>query len=137
MGLNWLEIAAATARREASREVVIHPRENYVFGREIAPEIWLHADMDEQRIDISYLKFANMWTQLSFAKAEIYRKFKYRRNDISRGFGFEDWVWNLETVTAGVTHLAPAGTIHFIRRKATGSRNANSDARRILPNFAL
>ncbi len=137
MGTNWLEVAAATAALHATREVVVHPRENYVFGRGIAPEIWLHPDMDEQRIDISFLKAANMWTQLSFAKADIYRKFKYRRNDIDRGFGFEDWVWNFETVAAGVTHLAPEGTIHFIRRKSTGSRNALSDARRIIPNFAI
>jgi glycosyltransferase involved in cell wall biosynthesis len=137
MGVNWLEVAAATASRHAMREVVIHPRENYVFGRDLAPEIWLHPDMDEERIDISFLKVANMWTALSFAKADIYRKFKYRRNDIARGFGFEDWVWNLETVAAGVVHLAPAGTIHFIRRKASGSLLAQSDTRRIIPNFAI
>ena len=41
------------------------------------------------------------------------------------------------TVEAGVTHIAPEGTAHFIRRKETGGRLAQSEAARLLPNFAL
>ena len=138
MGFDWLVIAAAAAERASAREVVLHPRENYVFGRDLKPEIWLHPDMDEDRIDVSFLRVANMWTPSStFAKAEIFRRFKFCRSEIERGLGFEDWVWNFETVSAGVVHLAPPGTIQFVRRKAVGSVLARSDLKRIIPNFAL
>jgi glycosyltransferase involved in cell wall biosynthesis len=135
MGSSWLLIAAQTASRHENRDVVIHPRFNYVFGESVTPQLVIQPDMEEDRIDIEYLRAANLWTALSFAKAEIYRKFKYKRNEIDKGFGYEDWSWNFETVSAGVTHLAPHGSVHFIRKKATGSLLALSSERRIIPNL--
>jgi hypothetical protein len=137
VGSEWLTIAVRTVLSFPERDVVIHPRINYVFGENIEPFIWVHPDMDEDGINISYLGVANLWTQLSFAKAEIYKKFKYVKSPFENGFGYEDWSWNFETVRSNVTHLAPLGTIHFIRRKETGSQNLLADRRRILPNFRL
>ena len=137
MGEAWLDIAAGALDERSGRDIVVHPRMNYVFGRDGEPIVWLHPDMETDAIDLTNLRAANFWTALSFGRADLYRRFPYRANRIAEGFGFEDWAWNFATVRAGVTHIAPEGTIHFIRRKATGSLLAASDQRRILPNFAL
>lgn len=135
MGSNWLSIAARTVVENPNREVVIHPRVNYYFGPTVDPLYWIHPDMDEDKMDINYLKGANAWTALSFAKTEIYRQHPFRKNEIDKGFGYEDWAWNFETIQAGVTHLAPTGTVHFIRRKESGSLLALSNQRKVIPNL--
>jgi len=135
MGSRWLSLAAQAVARHEGRDIVVHPRINYVFGESTTPKLLVHPDMHEERIDVEFLRAANLWTALSFAKAEIYRTFKYKRNEIDDGFGYEDWAWNFETVRAGVTHLAPPGTVHFIRKKESGSLLAMSSERRIIPNL--
>ncbi len=135
MGEAWLDVAAFALDDREGRDIVVHPRMNCVFGRDGEPVLWLHPDMETDDIDLTHLRAANLWTALSFGRAELYRRFPYRANRIAEGFGFEDWAWNLETVSAGVTHIAPEGTIHFIRRKASGSLLAASDQQRILPSF--
>jgi glycosyltransferase involved in cell wall biosynthesis len=137
MGSNWLATAADTVARNADREIVAHPRFNFVFGEGLTPRILMHPDMDEEPVDLAFLRGANLWTALSFARAEIYRRFPYKPNAIERGFGYEDWSWNVETVNAGIVHLAPAGTIHFIRRKASGSLLTLSSQNHILPNLPV
>jgi len=135
MGSSWLSIAAQTVARHEGREIVVHPRINYVFGESTTPKLLIHPDMFEERIDVEFLRAANLWTALSFAKAEIYRRFKYKRNEIDNGFGYEDWAWNFATVNAGIAHLAPPGTVHFIRKKETGSLLMMSSQNRIVPNL--
>jgi len=135
MGSSWLRLAAQTIARHENREIVVHPRINYVFGESTTPKLLIHPDMHEERIDIEFLRAANLWTALSFAKAEIYQRFKYKRNEIDDGFGYEDWAWNFATVNAGITHLAPPGTVHFIRKKESGSLLTTSSQRRIIPNL--
>jgi len=135
MGSSWLTLAAQTIARHEGREIVVHPRINYVFGESTTPKLLIHPDMDEERIDVDFLRAANLWTALSFAKAEIYQRFKYRRNEIDDGFGYEDWAWNFATVNAGIIHLAPPGTVHFIRKKESGSLLTTSSQRRIIPNL--
>ncbi len=137
MGEGWLKVAAANLQLREGREIVAHPRMNYVFGRDAQPLIWLHPDMERDPIDLTMLRAGNFWTNASFARADLYRRFPFRANALGAGFGHEDWAFNLSTARAGVTHIAPEGTIHFIRRKAAGSRLAESDALRVLPNFEL
>ncbi len=88
-------------------------------------------------LDLSLLRAGNFWTSASFARADLHRRFPFRANALEAGLGHEDWAFNLATVEAGVTHIAPEGTVHFIRRKETCGRLAESEARRLLPNFAL
>jgi glycosyltransferase involved in cell wall biosynthesis len=137
MGSSWLATAAETVARNVDREVVAHPRFNLVFGEGLAPRLMMHPDMDEERVDLTFLKGANLWTALSFARAEIYLRFPYRPNAIESGFGYEDWSWNFETTNAGIVHVAPPGTIHFIRRKVAGSLLTLSSQNHIIPNLPI
>ena len=61
----------------------------------------------------------------------------FRANALEAGLGHEDWAFNLATVRAVVIHIAPEGTMHFIRRKPAGGRLAQSQAQRLLPNLEI
>jgi glycosyltransferase involved in cell wall biosynthesis len=135
MGENWLAAAAAALRAREGREVIAHPRLNYVFGRDGEPIVWEHPDMESEAVDPLLLRAGNFWTSASFARADLHRRIPFRANRLSEGLGHEDWAFNLATVRAGVLHIAPEGTVHFIRRKAGGGRLAQSQAERLLPNF--
>ncbi|MDE3177491.1 MAG: glycosyltransferase family 2 protein [Pseudomonadota bacterium] len=137
MGENWLAVAARQLRQREGRDVVVHPRLNYVFGRDAAPIAWLHPDMETDCLDMTLLRAGNFWTSATFARADLHRRFPFAANALEAGFGHEDWTFNLATVRAGVTHVAPEGTVHFVRRKEGGGRLAQSAAQRILPNLAI
>lgn len=136
MGEQWLARAAKALRDRDGRDVIAHPRLNYVFARDAEPVAWVHPDMERDAVDTALLRAANFWTSATFARADLHRRFPFRANALEAGFGHEDWAFHLATVEAGVTHIAPEGTVHFIRRKENGGRLALSDASRILPNFA-
>ena len=101
------------------------------------PLIWMYPDMEADAVDLTLLRAGNFWTSASFARADLHRRFPFPANALNAGLGHEDWAFNFATARAGVTHIAPEGTVHFIRRKETGSRLAEADTRRILPNFEI
>jgi hypothetical protein len=135
MGGSWLRLAHAALQAREGRDVIAHPRLNYVFGRDAEPVAWLHPDMETETLDLALLRAGNFWTSASFARTELHRRFPFRANRLDEGLGHEDWAFNLATVEAGVTHIAVEETVHFIRRKP-GGRLGESLTRRWLPNFA-
>jgi hypothetical protein len=93
--------------------------------------------METDALDMNLLRAGNFWTSASFAPTELHRRFPFPANALEAGFGHEDWAFNYATVRAGVTHIAPEGTVHFVRRKEGGGRLAQSVAQRILPNLSI
>lgn len=60
------------------------------------------------------------WIACSFAAKSIYENNLYCRTDTKdTGFGFEDWHWNLETISKGARHVSAPNTAHYYRRKPT------------------
>jgi len=115
----WLVDSLMAARRE-SRRIVFHPEYNVYFGS-AAPHVFHHVDMEDADYQPEFLLRMNYWTALSFARRDIYLEFPYRPNRIDDGFGYEDWTWNHETVTAGIIHKTVTGTSHFIRKGKAGT----------------
>jgi len=110
---NWL--AEAYKFVEKRPDVVAHPHCNVVFGREKC--VWWHIDSEGPHFDPKYLEWGNYWDALTFARTEIYRRFRFLPNDLETGFGHEDWHWNCATIAAGVAHKAVPNTAHFKRRR--------------------
>lgn len=137
MGENWLKAAHAALIEREGRDVIAHPRLNYVFGCDAEPVIWAHPDMETDVLDLTLLRAGNFWTSASFAPADLYRRLPFRANALEAGLGHEDWAFNLATVRAGVIHIAPEGTVHFVRRKQGSGRLAQSQAQRLLPNLEI
>lgn len=113
-GENWL---ASAARIATTREdpIVWHPEVSIYFGA--TKNIFCHIDMEESEFQYAGLMIENYWTCLSFAAHEIYLQTPYPETDLQLGFGFEDWAWNMETISRGVIHKIVPGTGHIIRRK--------------------
>ncbi len=113
-GSNWLTMAAQAA--ESCREPVIwHPEVCVYFGAD--HHIFHHIDMEDPLFSPATLAIENYWTALSFGARDIYASNRYPDTDLTAGFGFEDWAWNMNTVAKGILHKTVAGTGHVIRRK--------------------
>jgi len=117
---NWL-VEAHRALTAAGRAAVVHPEFLITFGDE--NHLWMHADSRSRAFDISYLAIANYWDALAFGRRETFSRFPFKASDLKRGYGHEDWLWNMESLSAGVAHITAPETIHFKRRRG-GSRMA-------------
>lgn len=134
-GESWLWGAISEAKSDTSRDLIIHPKTNLFFGRGYNPYYWSHPDMRVDKISISRLVVENLWTSLCFTKRTAFLKMPYLKNRISDGFGYEDWSWNVRTITDGFLHVVAPDTIHFIRRKPHGSLLQNSAQKRVIPDL--
>jgi hypothetical protein len=75
----------------------------------------------------------NVWSANVFAHRNLHHCYPYLRVDRNRGFGIEDWSWNLQTLAAGVNHEVVEKTVHLIRMKQSGSLARANMAEGLLP----
>lgn len=73
----------------------------------------------------------NMWPSSVFGKKEIFLKHPYQKT--AHGYGHEDYIFNVETVAAGVLHYVVPGTILFYRRKSHSLSLTNAQNHVIQP----
>ena len=112
---NWLEAALALLQREETPErLILHPRYNIYFPE---PGILVSPNQEELKDPLGVLLADNLWTALSLAHRQVYRRYPYKPNRLNEGFGYEDWNWNLRTVAAGLQHRGVPNTCHFLRRQ--------------------
>ncbi|MEM8553526.1 MAG: glycosyltransferase family A protein [Pseudomonadota bacterium] len=110
---NWLtEAHRFVAQRP---DAILHPACNVFFNSSGLRKLRWHPDSESALCDPNYLEWGNYWTALAFAKTEILQSFPFRANDLSLGFGHEDWHWCKATLDAGIAHKPVPETIHFIR----------------------
>jgi hypothetical protein len=110
---NWLTSSWLRLQKEPA--IIAHSQCNVVFGDR--NDVWWHVDSESPDFDPDYLVWSNYWDALSFAKADTYRTFPFRPNDLEKGFGHEDWLWNHHTLMAGLSHRPVDNTIHFKRAR--------------------
>lgn len=135
-GDDWLAACVDATARFAEPTFVMHPEANLYFQKGRPPHLFLHPDQARDQLRLDDLAVDNYWTALSFAPIEVCRRFPYRASALSGGYGYEDWLWNFETMRAGITHVAVDGTIHLIRRKPDTGLLAESYRSNVVPDFA-
>ncbi|AWN45115.1 hypothetical protein DK419_01195 [Methylobacterium terrae] len=87
-----------------------------------AKSFWFrHISSTHENFDPRNLLMNNVWSANSFANKNVYKKFPYRAVDRLKGFGVEDWAWNLETTWNDMNHEIAPNTVHIIRVKQHGS----------------
>lgn len=134
-GYKWLTSCYKLAEELDGKNVIIHPRMNLYFGRDAERYFWIHPDMRYDVIDYDDILVSNRWTALSFSNTNTYKKFPYFPNELNSGFGYEDWLWHVQTIYNGYIHIVSDDTIHFIRRKKSGSLLVDSNDKMVLPNI--
>ena len=85
-------------------------------------------EWDDPYIDKNVMFINNIWTANTFASRTIFETHPYAAIDRDRGFGVEDWSWNIETVAHEVPHRVVADTVHIIRNKDVGSLGRQNTA---------
>lgn len=127
-GVNWLESAAtlATTRPDS---VIWHPEICAYFGA--ARHVFRHIDMETEDFSLTGLMIENYWTALSFASRQVYMENPYPETDLVAGFGFEDWTWNMQTISRGIVHKIVPGTGHVIRRRPHSVSRETIDAQAV------
>lgn len=116
---NWIVAAYRFAEAHPDDKLALHPELNLYFGDGLA--LMPHVDSTLPSFNpLSLVKY-NYWTALVFMARDLFADHEYCRTDLKRGFGYEDWHFNCETLAAGIHHRPVPGTVHFIRRKPQGS----------------
>lgn len=105
---------------EHTNKVILHPEFVINFGAHAA-YCW-QIDQDGGFYNKNGLLTGNFWTVWTFALRDTYLRYPYPITyPTSTGFGYEDWQWNCETISAGYKHRLVPGTVGFYRRKAKSS----------------
>ncbi len=147
-GKSWL----VEAYREASSEKpnarsIWHPEILYYFDQrdwdshsttetphsEARSFFFKHPSSETKSFQGETLFINNIWSANVFAHKDLHQRFPYLHADRNRGFGIEDWSWNLQTFTAGVQHKVVQNTIHIIRIKQSGSLGLANSLEGLLP----
>lgn len=150
-GAEWLRLAhGAATRADAPAEAIWHPQRLFYFAEtdfdrhsttplphgEVASFHMQHSPSDAEGFDARSLLLENVWTANAFAPRALHLRHPYSASDRGRGFGIEDWSWNLATLHAGIPHLVVPGTVHLIRTKETDSLGRRNAAEGLLPWIA-
>lgn len=133
MSENWL-LQGFRVAKDLGPGVVLHPEMNYLFGN--GPTyIYLHRDMDSPSFNQKVLVLQNYWTALTIGHRETYAKYPYEPNTMKDGWGYEDWGWNILTISEGIKHKTVPNTAHYIRKKKSGSLLDTTLANNCLPRL--
>lgn len=124
---NWLTAAMEIAA--ADERAIVHPQYNWMFGA--SNNLFVKVDQTQTEFDPLFLRYGNYWDALCFAPRAAYEQHPFGVRDLRRGYAYEDWHWNCETLDAGWVHRVAPETIHFKRRRA-GSQTLNASARSAL-----
>lgn len=133
-GANWL-LRAAQCASVREDPVIWHPELSVYFGE--TKQLFHHVDMESAQFSWPALMVENYWTVLSFGRRELYASNPYPDTDIAGGFGFEDWAWNMTTVSKGIVHKVVPGTGHVIRSRAGSVSSRTLLAHAVPPPTAL
>jgi hypothetical protein len=121
LSANWIVRSLESARGAADR-TIWHPELIVLFegwhalSRQVA--------QDDPAFDRNAMLVMNPWNSCSFAHRTTYLGIPYLASRPGEtGFGFEDWHWNCETLAQGFRHCIASETMHFVRRKDSGSLN--------------
>ena len=116
----------------SSTRIIVHPETVVSFGARSA--IWhIPATAD---VNHRSLIRDNLWPSSSISHRSTYLDFPYRSIPPEEGLGPEDWLWNIETSVAAISHQPVAGTMFFYRVREFGGVN-NRHLHSILPPFDI
>ncbi len=131
-GDSWLSACLSQLSKEREDDDwVFHPQLTYCFGTEgIESSIVMeHIDSESREFNPYSLVSSNLWSALAFAPRKLFARYPYVSSSLELGLGFEDWTFNIQTLSGGVRHKVLDKTIHFIRRKEKGSRGKEEAGR--------
>lgn len=123
---SWLAESVEFLRTKKSHYVA-HPAFVVTFGARSSVRIV--KSMDSPRFGYSDLLNENPWDTAAVLERSLLLAHPYREFPTDSHLGPEDWVWNIETVLAGVRHAPVPHTVMFYRAK--GAESSVNERRQI------
>ena len=133
-GNNWLYRAYQELENSEGRAVV-HPEVNWFFQG--TSSLFFNISSIEDDFDSEFLRHANYWDALCMCSTALFDEIRYSDREIEKGFAYEDWYWNCETIDSGVTHIVAENTVHFKRRRDDSQTIEASKKKVLCPMSAL
>lgn len=100
--------------RESSDPIIYHVEYDISFGRtEESPRLWHMSDAFSSDEDTTYMFTRNRWSAGTILPRQVALDFPYKAS--RKGFGYEDWVFNMDTRHAGIKHKIVPGSVKFYR----------------------
>ena len=112
---NFLEVALKQLK-ESKEEVLVHQEACLSFEEQgIHSVLWIMDNGEKTEKDIYPLFEKNLWISSVIGKRETFLHFPYQ--EAKNGFGNEDYIFNIETINAGIKHVVAPNTVHFYRKR--------------------
>lgn len=122
-------------RRAYIESFVLHPEYNVFFGARNF--MHRHISDDSPEFDAKDMISFNAWSALAFGPRSVFERFPYRK--ATGGYGYEDHMFNTETLGASIAHRVVPASAHMIRMKIDDTSLAKQHVvtNRVIPRMAL
>lgn len=108
---NILKIAMDCARDDGAS--LYHPELVLTFGE--CSWLGVREDSESRELGAYKLLSLNAWQSMVFGRRKIFLRYPYKAT--KNGIGYEDWIFNTDTMNDGINHKVLRGGILFYRRK--------------------
>lgn len=133
--LDWLTRAHEFSESLQDELAIVHPEFNYFFEGQAT--IYRHIDQLSPEFDLDLLRISNYWDALCFCRRSVLKKHTFCDRDIEAGWAYEDWHWNIITLTEGCTHRVLPDSVLFKRRRQSSQTMVASKSKAKVRNSDL
>jgi glycosyltransferase involved in cell wall biosynthesis len=124
MSTNWI-VKARGLLAKSDRPTIAHPQ--YAFSFEAKDRLRKIISSDDALFIAQGMVEEDYFCPLMMTKKSLAVKYRYRANEDNSSFGLSDWLWNCDTLEAGITHIAVPQTLYADRWLETDSRFDRND----------
>lgn len=111
---NFLQKAYSIAKTR-KEPVLVHPEAHLQFGiEETNCVLWMMEDSFSKEEDALIMSYWNRWTNVQFGRREIFEQHPFAQT--GDGYGYEDFHFNSETRSSGISHKVAPETVLFYRK---------------------
>lgn len=116
---NWI-IEGLKIIQNGKDEKIVHPEYSFYFGaRDL---LWKMHDSTTDYFSHRNSVEINYYCSLMMADKQTLKRFPYQQTRSEESFGYEDWLWNCDTLFSGIKHLIAPKTMYAYRVKKQQSR---------------
>lgn len=114
---NWLikSVHILNSATNIGRKIIVHPEVNWVFDS--GSFVFTKICQNDKLFSPYYFLVTNYYDALCVASRDVWMECLYPHRDIPSGFAYEDWQWNIESMSKGWFHTIANDTIIFKRRR--------------------
>ena len=131
---NWLLVAYQTIK-ESPSEIVVHPEAVLNFGLNVPSVLTIQKESRDKKNDTVVMIGENRWCSVVMGKKETFLRIPYHK--LGDGYGYEDYIFNAETLELKISHKIAKETVLFYRRSGSSMLSTNNLNSFIIPHVGL